>query len=46
MVDLARIRRPPGGGRLLFGLSHAQTWVLLVALVLVVALAIYLNRRR
>ena len=45
MLLAAGIRRPPGGGHFLFGLGHAQTWVVVAALVLVV-LAIYLTRRR
>jgi hypothetical protein len=46
MVDLVAIRRPPGGGHFLFGLSHAQTWVLVVGIVVIVVLLIRQNRRR
>jgi hypothetical protein len=45
VIDAVRIRRPPGGGHFLFGLSQAQTWVLLLAVVLVVALILYYRRR-
>jgi hypothetical protein len=38
------IRRPPGGGHFLFGLGH-YPWLVL-ALVVVVAVLVYLNRRR
>jgi hypothetical protein len=44
MLDVARIRRPPGGGHFLFGLSHAQTWVLVLAVVVIVALILYRRR--
>lgn len=46
MVDSVRIRRPPGGGHFLFGLSHAQTLVVVIGIVLIVALLVYQNRRR
>jgi LPXTG-motif cell wall-anchored protein len=39
------IRRPPGGGHFLFGLTHAQTAVVVLGIVLIL-LAIYLTRRR
>ncbi|WP_155993211.1 LPXTG cell wall anchor domain-containing protein [Nocardioides sp. URHA0020] len=42
---MTAIRRPPGGGHFLVGLSHAQTWVLVIGIVLIV-LAIYWTRRR
>jgi hypothetical protein len=44
-ILLARIRRPPGGGHVLFGLSH-YPYLVLAVLVVVVALVVYLNRRR
>ena len=44
MIDLAAIRRLPSG-RLLFGLSHAQVWALVTALVVIVLLVLYRNRR-
>ncbi|MFC6045001.1 hypothetical protein ACFP8W_02570 [Nocardioides hankookensis] len=42
---MTSIRRPPGGGHFLFGLTHAQTWVIVLGLVVIV-LAVYLTRRR
>lgn len=42
---LARIRRPPGGGHFLFALSRNPA-LALVVLVCLVALAVYLSRRR
>ena len=42
---MTSIRRPPGGGHFLFGLGHAQTVVVLIAVVIVV-LAIYYSHRR
>jgi hypothetical protein len=44
-VRTARLRRPPGGGHFLFGLSH-HPLLALVLVVLVVALLVYVNRRR
>jgi hypothetical protein len=46
MVDLVAIRRPPGGGHFLFGLTQAQTLVVVIGIVLIVALLIHQNRRR
>ena len=40
-----RIRRPPGGGHFLHGLSHYPFLVLALVVVLVVVL-VYVNRRR
>ena len=45
MVDTARIRRPPGGGHLLFGLTHAQTLVVVIGIVVIVAILVYYRRR-
>lgn len=44
MLHVTRIRRPPGGGHFLYGLGHAQTWLLVVVLVVVIGLAIYYRR--
>ena len=46
MDNLVAIRRPPGGGHFLFGLSHLQTWVLVIGIVVLVVLLIRQNRRR
>jgi hypothetical protein len=46
MVDAARIRRPPGGGHFLYGLTHAQTLVVVIGIVVVVAILVYQNKRR
>jgi hypothetical protein len=45
VTEVARIRRPVGGGHFLFGLSH-QPFLLLALLVVVVAVLVYLNRRQ
>jgi hypothetical protein len=45
MTEVARIRRPIGGGHFLFGLSH-YPFLVLALLVVVVAALVYLNRRR
>ncbi|GAA4714356.1 hypothetical protein GCM10023349_36940 [Nocardioides conyzicola] len=45
LIHTARIRRPPGGGHFLLGLSPAQTLVVLIGVVVIV-LAIYYTRRR
>jgi hypothetical protein len=45
VTEVARIRRPVGGGHFLFGLSH-YPFLVLALLVVVVALLIYVNRRR
>ena len=45
VTEVARIRRPVGGGHFLFGLSH-QPFLLLALLVVVVAVLVYVNRRR
>jgi hypothetical protein len=44
-VSAARIRRPIGGGHFLFGLGH-YPFLALALLVVVVAVLVYLNRRR
>ena len=44
-IPVEAIRRPPGGGHFLFGLSHAQTWVVVLGIVIIV-LALYYTRRR
>ena len=43
-MTTARIRRPPGGGHFLFGLTHYP--FLLVAVLVVLVLLVYLSRRR
>lgn len=43
--DVGRLRRPPGGGHVLFWLGHYPLLALAV-IVVVVVLLIYLNRRR
>jgi hypothetical protein len=43
-VTTPQIRRPPGGGHFLFGLSHYP--FLLLAVVVVVVVLVYLSRRR
>jgi hypothetical protein len=40
------LRRPPGGGRFLFGLQHASPWVLVLVVVVLVVLAVVVSRRR
>jgi hypothetical protein len=45
MLELARIRRFPGGGHLIVGLSNLQALVLLVAVVVVIALLVHRRRR-
>jgi hypothetical protein len=45
MVDAVRIRRPPGGGHFLFGLTHAQTLVVVIGIVVIVAILLYHRRR-
>jgi hypothetical protein len=44
VIEVARIRRPAGGGHFLFGLSH-YPFIALALLVVVVAALVYLNRR-
>ena len=44
MSEVARIRRPVGGGHLLFGLSH-YPFLALALLVVLVAAIIFANRR-
>jgi hypothetical protein len=46
MVDAVRIRRPPGGGHFLFGLTQAQILVVLIGVVVIVAILVHHNRRR
>jgi hypothetical protein len=43
--ELARVRRPIGGGHFLFGLGH-HPLLALALLVVVIAALVYLNRRR
>jgi hypothetical protein len=45
VIEVARIRRPVGGGHFLFGLSH-YPFLALALLVVVIAALVYLNRRR
>jgi hypothetical protein len=45
VIEVARIRRPVGGGHFLFGLSH-YPFLALALLVLLIAALVYLNRRR
>jgi hypothetical protein len=43
--EVARIRRPVGGGHFLFGLSH-YPYLALAVVVVVVAVIVYTNQRR
>jgi hypothetical protein len=46
MVETVRRLRPlPGGHHLFFGLRHANAWVLLAVIVILVAWALYSRRR-
>jgi hypothetical protein len=44
VTEVARVRRPIGGGHVLFGLSH-YPFLALALLVVVIATLVFLNRR-
>jgi hypothetical protein len=44
VTEVARLRRPIGGGHFLFGLSH-YPFLVLALLVVVIAVLVYRNRR-